>query len=113
MWAHVQVSRQSPLPLPGGYTVGEQVYFTWTSESFENGDQVEHGKQGEVVGPGTTGEGVLVRFPGNKGEINCHLDHVRRGRPPRTAHPQLPTTPAAPPLSPSHTLRVPCVGAHR
>ena len=97
MWAQ-QVSRQPPPPLPGGYTVGEQVYFTWTSESFENGDQVEHGKQGEVVGPGTTGEGVLVRFPGNKGEINCHLDHVRRGRrhaqPPAAAnhHPSCPSS---------------------
>ena len=51
VWAHVQVSRQPPSPLPSGYTVGEHVYFTGTSETFENGDQVEHGKQGEVVGP--------------------------------------------------------------
>ena len=89
-----QVSRQPPPPLPGGYTVGEQVYFTGTSETFENGDQVEHGKQGEVVGPGTTGEGVLVRFPGNKGEINCHLDHVRRGR----SHAKPPAAPRPPQL---------------
>ena len=79
-----QVSRQPPPPLPGGYTVGEQVYYTWTSQTVENGDQVEHGKQGEVAGPAASeshkGKGVALRFPGNKGAINCHLDHVRRGR---------------------------------
>ena len=93
--------------------MGEQVYYTGTSDSFENGDRVEHGKQGEVAGPGTTGEGVAVRFPGNKGAINCYLDHVRRGR--RHAQPpQLPTTPAAPPLSPTHHTHYECrVWAHR
>ena len=111
-WAR-QVSRQPPPLLPGGYTVGEQVYFTGFSKTFESGYVLEHGKQGEVVGPGTTGEGVLVRFPGNKGEINCRLDHVRRGR--RHAQPpQLPTTPAAPPLSPTHHTHYECrVWAHR
>ena len=83
MWAQ-QVSRQPPPPLPGGYTVGEQVYYTWTSQTVENGDRVEHGKQGEVAGPAITeshkGKGVAVRFPGNKGAISCHLDQVRRRR---------------------------------
>ena len=49
-----QVSRQPPPPLPGGYTVGEQVYFTGTSQTFENGDRLVHGKQGEVAGPTTS-----------------------------------------------------------
>ena len=43
-----QASRE---PLPGGYALGEQVYFTGTSKRFEDGDRLEHGKQGEVVGP--------------------------------------------------------------
>ena len=104
-WAQ-QVSRQPPPPLPGGYTVGEQVYFTGTSETFEDGDQVEHGKQGEVVGPATTkshnGKGVTVRFPGNKGAIRCHLDHVRHRTATATrSHPQLPPPPQLP-LLPAH-----------
>ena len=75
--------------------MGEHVYFTGTSETFENGDQVEHGKQGEGVKPVTTdkGKGVTVHFSGNKGAIICHLDHVRHGR--RHAQP-----PAAPPAAP-------------
>ena len=103
-WAQ-QVSRQPPPPLPGGYTVGEQVYYTGTSESFENGEQLEHGKQGEVAGPATSksheGKGVAVLFPGNKGAIICLLDHVRRGRrhaqPPPAANP--PSCPSSQPAT--------------
>ena len=63
---------------------GEQVYFTGSSETFASGNRVEHGKQGEVVGPAasesTEGKGVAVHFPGNKDAINCFLGSVRRCR---------------------------------
>ena len=99
-----QVSRELPPPLLGGYTVGEQVYFTGESHTFENGDWVEHGKQGEVAGPATShrGKGVIVplRFPGNKGAVYCYLYQVRRRRRRAATHssplPQLPLLPAHP-----------------
>ena len=81
-----QVGREPPPPpLPGSYVLGEQVYYTGASETFEDhGDRLEHGKQGEVVGPGTgeshRGKGVRVRFPGNEGATNCWLNQVRRRR---------------------------------
>ena len=94
--AGAQVSHEPPPPLPGGYVVGEQVYYTGTTETFENGDQLEHGKQGEVVGPATfeshKGKGVDVRFPGNKGAISCWLTNVRRRRR-RAATPTAPRRP--------------------
>ena len=106
-----QVSREPPPPLPGGYVVSEQVYFTGAGVTLENGDRVEHGKQGEVVGPTTfeslKGKGVDVRFPGNKGVISCWLTTVRRRR--RRAATR--SSPAAPPSSPSHTTSA--VWAHR
>ena len=85
MWCvGAQVSREPPPPLLGGYTVGEQVYYTGASETFESGNQLEHGKQGEVVGPATSeslkGKGVAVLFPGNKDAVDCFLDSVRRCR---------------------------------
>ena len=103
MWAQ-QVSRQPPPPLPGGYTVGEQVYYTWTSQTVENGDRLEQGKQGEVVGPAYVeshkGKGVAVLFPGNKDAIQCLLNSVRAAAaangPPAAPH----HTPAAPPPRP-------------
>ena len=108
--AGAQVSREPPPPLPGDYVVGEQVYFTGSRETFESGEQLEHGKQGEVVGPAKAdshkGKGVDVRFPGNKRAINCDLYQVRHRRRRATAaqpHPQLPAAPAASPPSPSHT----------
>ena len=111
--AGAQVSREPPPPLPGDYVVGEQVYFTGTGETLASGNRLEHGKQGEVMGPATDesfrGKGVKVRFPGNKDAISCYLTEVRR----RCAQP--PTAPRRPcclsSRSPSHTTSA--VWAHR
>ena len=107
-----QVSREPPPPLPGGFVLGEQVYYTGarlSQEAVETGDRLEHGKQGEVVGPATSeshkGNGVALRFPGNKGAINCYLTQARCRRRRRTAHPQLPVALAAPPPETHHTMR--------
>jgi hypothetical protein len=99
------VSRDAPPPLPGGYTVGDKVFYTGASATFDEGYKLVHGRQGEVVGPGTShthkGKGVKVLFPGNKGNIVCYLHEVRR---PRAA-------PAAtPPTCAPHTRR--CMRAH-
>ena len=78
------MSRDPPPPLPGGYTVGEKVFFTGANETVSTGDKIVHGQQGEVTGPATLetlkGKGVAVRFPGNKGNIECYLNTVRRLR---------------------------------
>ena len=112
--AGAQVSREPPPPLPGDYVVGEQVYFTGSRETFESGEQLEHGKQGEVVGPAKAeshkGKSVDVRFPGNTGVISCWLTTVRRRRR-RAATRSSPAAPAASPPSPSHTTSA--VWAHR
>ena len=91
-----QVSRGAPPPLPGGYTVGEKVFFTGSSQTFADGDKVVHGQQGEVTGPATLegykGKGVCVLFPGNKGNVHCYLTTVRRP----SLCPRRPANPAAP-----------------
>ena len=101
-----QVSREPPPPLLGGYTVGEQVYYTGESHTFENGDWVEHGKQGEVAGPATShrGKGVIVplRFPGNKGAVYCYLYQVHHRR--RAATPTAPRRPSRPPSQRTHDM---------
>ena len=83
-----QVDRSPPPPLPGGFKVGDTVYFTGTSQDFPSGNRLEPGKQGEVMGPATLeshkGKGVEVKFPGNTGTVDCYLTTVR-SRPPITA----------------------------
>ena len=83
-----QISREPPPPLPGGYLLSEQVYYTGSSETFVNGNRLEHGKLGEVAGPATSethkGESVAVLFPGNTGLIECYLSSVRRRQLPRS-----------------------------
>ena len=78
--------------LPGGYKVGEKVFYTgqsfiWSYFSIEyDGKTLDrvYGEQGEVTGPATTeytkGKGVKVLFPGNTASINCLLTTVRRLR---------------------------------
>ena len=77
-----QPAASDPPPLPGGYKVGEKVFYTGASETFPSGNKLVHGQQGEVVGPGTgskrtEGKGVSVLFPGNKRGIGCFLTEVR------------------------------------
>ena len=95
-------------PLPGGYKVGDKVFYTWSNHTFADGDKVVHGQQGEVTGPFTDEDGdtrVKVLFPGNKGVVGCSPTEVRRLRaasaatPPRLrpTHATLPTPRASPP----------------
>ena len=85
------MSRDAPPPLPGGYAVGEKVFFTGASQTVSTGDKLVHGQQGEVVGPSTLentkGKGVKVLFAGNKSSVNCRLNTVRRPRAAPAAHP--------------------------
>ena len=81
-----------PPALPGDYKLGEKVFYTAANQTLSNGDKVVHGQQGEVTGPATAesvkGKGVNVRFPGNKGKINCYLTQARRLRAaPAATHP--------------------------
>ena len=70
--------------LPGGYKVGEKVFYMGSSQTWDDGDKLVHGQQGEVTGPATMeyhkGPGVAVSFPGNTGIVNCSLTQVRRLR---------------------------------
>ena len=91
---------EPPPELPGGYKVGEKVFFTEANHIFLSGDKIVHGQQGEVTGPVTLEgyEGVNVRFPGNKGLVACLLTQVRRLR----------AAPAAPhPACDPHSRRCP------
>ena len=98
-----------PPPLPGGYTVGDKVFYTAASQTWEHGGatyKVVHGQPGEVVGPtpleSVKGKGVGVRFPGNACSINCFLTQVRRLRAASAA-----TTPASRPTR--DAAYAPCV----
>ena len=86
------MSRDAPPPLPGGYTVGDKVFFTGASETISDGYKLVHGQQGEVTGPPNSetlkGKCVAVRFPGNIGSIACSLTSIRRLR----------AAPAGPPM---------------
>ena len=63
--------------LPGIFDMTEHVFYTGANETFPNGDKVVHGQQGEVMGPATSesykGKGLSIRFPGNKGNVECRL----------------------------------------
>ena len=85
--ARAQVSRHPPPPLDGGFKVGEKLFYTWPSRTFEHKGttyKLVQGQQGEVMGPATSeshkGKGVNVLFPGNTRSIECPLTEVRRLR---------------------------------
>ena len=81
------LSRSPPPPLPGGYAVGEEVYYTGNSQTWDDGDKLTHGESGEVTGHPPSddpdfGKCVSVMFPGNKDNIHCFLTNLSRTPPP-------------------------------
>ena len=82
-----KLSRTPPPPLPGGYAVGDRVFYTGASQLFPSGDKVTRGQAGEVKGHPDSdgpwfGEGVAVMFPGNKrNDTNCDLTDLSRTPP--------------------------------
>jgi len=55
-------------PLPGGYILGEKVYYMGSSYTFDHGDRLVHGEQGEVIGPGR-GDEAFGRRCGAAGRV--------------------------------------------
>ena len=78
-----QLSRTLPPPtLAGGFKLKEQVYFGGASWTASNGDKVEYGGKGEVVGPYPGRDDVVqVRFPGNTWSVGCRVTELSRTPP--------------------------------
>ena len=73
--------------LPGGYCVGDEVFFTGPRQTLPSGGRVEYGGNGEVVGPGVGDDKdvrVSVRFPGNQRITQCLLTNLSHTAPPTT-----------------------------
>ena len=68
--------------LPGGYAVGDAVFYTGESLTAANGARWAYGAKGEVRGPAN--EGVAVKFVGNEGNVTCYLATLSRTAPPTT-----------------------------
>ena len=103
------MSREPPPPLPGGYKVGDKLFWTEVSQTGDDGDKLVHGKQGEVVGParleGSESKGVAVLFPGNKRIIDCALTNVGHLR---AASPRTPNSTSRAPQATAASLLVGC-----
>ena len=65
--------------------MGEELYYAASSQTFTDGDKVEYGAKGVVVGPATSeshkGKGLAMQFPGNKGPTRCYLTQLSRTKP--------------------------------
>ena len=77
-----ELSRSPPPPLPGGYAIGEKLYYLGASIPVDDGDRYVYGEQGEVMGPGDEEGELEIKFPNNKGNIDCTLDELSRSPPP-------------------------------
>ena len=71
--------------LPGIFDLAEHVFYTGANQTTSNGDKLVHGQQGEVMGPALSeshkGKGLSMRFPGNKGNVECLLTSLSRSPP--------------------------------
>ena len=71
--------------MPGIFNMTEHVFYTGDNYTSPNGEKMVHGQQGEVMGPATAeslkGKGLAIRFPGNKGYVECFLTDLSRSPP--------------------------------
>eukprot|EP00927_Polykrikos_kofoidii_P043392 TRINITY_DN37467_c0_g1_i1.p1 TRINITY_DN37467_c0_g1~~TRINITY_DN37467_c0_g1_i1.p1 ORF type:complete len:309 (-),score=60.18 TRINITY_DN37467_c0_g1_i1:52-978(-) len=81
----VQLSRKPPT-IPGGYLVGAEVHYCGEVEDFANGDRLEFGLKGEIVGRATLGDAsdekrVKVSFEGHQSGVSVFLTQIMRDVP--------------------------------
>jgi hypothetical protein len=80
-----ELSTTAPPPLPGGYKLGQKLFYIGDNYTLDNGDRLTHGQQGKVVGPATdeeyVGKGLAMRFLGNKDDVECLLTELSTAPP--------------------------------
>jgi hypothetical protein len=79
------LSYEAPV-IPGGFSVGEQVFWCGMNWTFENKDKLVFGASGVVTGRAFVGEErddvrVAVNFSGNKSAVAMRLHEISRERP--------------------------------
>jgi hypothetical protein len=81
------ISKHCP-QIPGGYRIGDELYFSGARQTFNDGDKLEFGLMGQVVARATVeenqpreGERLMVRFQGNKKYTAVRLSDVSRESP--------------------------------
>jgi hypothetical protein len=80
-----EISKIRP-EIPGGYKVGEKVFWIGENESLSSGERLEFGMQGEVMGRATQGgciddTCVAVQFKGNQRVTDVLLDLISSSQP--------------------------------
>jgi hypothetical protein len=79
------ISYETPA-IPGGYSVGERVFWCGMNWTFPNKDKLRFGAEGTVTGRAYVGDGlddvrVAVSFPGNKGAVAMRLPEISKDPP--------------------------------
>ena len=81
------LSRAPAPPLPGGFHLGERLYFIGNAFEFSEGAEILFGARGEVVGPvpmiqGVSCPALYLRFPEHeKANVGCHVQQLSREDP--------------------------------
>jgi len=72
------LSSSVPGPLPGGFEVNQDVYFTNCGCVYTNGDKLDYGMRGKVIGPADVDamNQIVVQFDGNKFAVNTFVANL-------------------------------------
>lgn len=80
---HVKQLSKTPLALPGGFQVGQDVFFLGDFHGFPSGDSVGYGRRGTVMGAqfGYSMVRIFVNFPENTWYIPCIVEQLSQTPP--------------------------------
>ena len=86
------LSRSPPPPLPGGFSVGDRVYYTGDCGTVDGGNRLVHGTQGELTGLTNKAcpDKLCVTFPGCAKQVICQLTNLSRTPPAGHSPPEYP-----------------------
>ena len=72
--------------MPGGFEIGDEIWFKGSSCYFDDGDKVEYGMKGKITKEHSKepDKRVLGMFPGNKGTVGLLLSNPKRMKMRRT-----------------------------
>ena len=89
------LSRSPPPPLPGGFSIGQKVYYTGDSKTLASGNRIAYGEQCEIMGPADSDEPkpdqLNVQFPGRDRHVNMLLSSLSRSQPADYSPPECPS----------------------
>ena len=93
-----------PTQLPGGFEVGQEVFYTSSLVTFKSGNKVAYGLRGQVSGLAEKEGNIEVQFEGNPAPVDVPIGKLSSTKPPEPPQEAEAMLPRQPPEDPCRII---------